>query len=473
MPYPLFLPISLATLGAIAYFLCLFSPFFLWIAPLPLLFLTASNFRLIHLPLIFLGYLLGNFLQGIYVYHHTLFPVLETLLPVAFESFFFTAVLWFTGYCFQRFQSWIAVFVFPTFWVSYLYLSIQFLFHGNVSNLPIYSQHLFLSIAQIVSVTGLFGLSFVTTLFPSGLMLAWIYRNSQPKEALMALLCPFITLAACLIFGTTRLQNEDNHAKVKVGLAAKNPARLLQIEQNSLQRTQEFVETVRRLAERGAEYILQPEESLYVMPEDQTEIFGMLSQAAQQNKATVFAPIRFPDQNTLYVFGPEGTILMRYTKMHLVPRLEKDFKPGTTLSTLRYREGMIGLAICHDMDFFQPTRNYSKEGVGLMFVPAADFGVKADGKWHTKVAILQSMTGGFSLARAAFFGYLSVSDRKGRILDLEATRNDQEVYVVAEVPVASGRTLYAIAGDWFSWLNCLAALFFLVWVCKPSHKPKY
>jgi len=117
------------------------------------------------------------------------------------------------------------------------------------------------------------------------------------------------------------------------------------------------------------------------------------------------------------------------------------------------------------MDFYQPLRDYSKRGVGLLLVPAEDYGIRSDGKWHAQVAILQSISGGFSLARAAFFGMLSLSDSHGRILAWAETKINEETYLIGKLPFGPGRTFYAQAGNWFGCLNLLIALFFLCYLC--------
>src|SRR5271170_4314764 len=133
MPVPMPLRISIAIAAAAIYFLSGLSPFFLWIAPIPLFVLVlhgASN-----LWLVFLAYFLGNFSQGFYAYYHTAYPIWPIGLQVGIESIFFTAVLWLAGFLIRRFQSWHTVFAFPVFWVSYLYLSILLAGDSNIGNL--------------------------------------------------------------------------------------------------------------------------------------------------------------------------------------------------------------------------------------------------------------------------------------------------------------------------------------------------
>lgn len=453
-------------IGALLYFLTDFSPFFLWIAPLPLLFLAIQNRKISTFFLIFLAYFIGNYSAGYYTYFNTIFPIEATLLPTAVESLFFSLVLWLSSLCIR---SWYAPFVFPTLWVSYLFLFTQFFSQGDITSLPLFSQVEFLPMVQIVSVTGLFGLSFLTSLFPSCLALFWHSRRWQ-------ILAPLIIFPLVLIFGLIRLYDNPSLSHLKVGLAAKNPPDLKSFlatrDKDPIGRANEFADAVQKLAEKGAQYILQPEKTLWVTPENQDEIFQILSNSARNNKVYVFAPMGLVDRpvqtNSISVFNPEGHLISQYTKMHPVVGFEDRFTAGKNLTTIDLPSGLIGLEICHDMDFFQPTKKYSEMGVGLLFVPAEDFAVKADGKWHAQVAILQSIAAGVSLSRAAFFGYLSGSDPQGRLLAWEPTSSDKEVLVVFDIPLGTGKTFYAQMGNWFAWLNCIAAVLILLEIIKKT-----
>ena len=430
------------------------------------------------MALVFLAYFAGDFFAAFYIYDNTLFPTHILLFPILLESFFFTGILWIVVLAIQRFRSWLAVFVFPVLWVSYLYLFTKLINHDSITNLPIFSQVQFLPLIQIVSLTGIYGLSFLLILFPSGLGVAWYYRKKHPKQALLSLISIFLILIANLTFGAIRLSDANSSQTVKVGLAAKNfPSFRDYIDfknRNPIQEAEEFAKVVDQLAKQGADLILQPEISIWVSLTNQDEIFAILSRSASENKVYVLVPMGLGDRpvesNSLYVFSPDGTISTHYNKMHLVSAFESHTTPGNQLATIALSQGLIGLAICHDMDHFQPTRAYSELGVGLLFVPAGDYGIHSDGTWHAQLAIMQSVSGGFSLARAAYFGFLSASDAYGRVLAWKPTEIGKEVSVVAEVPLGHGRTFYAMNGDWFPWMCCIGALTILGFLGFRSRK---
>ena len=110
--------------------------------------------------------------------------------------------------------------------------------------------------------------------------------------------------------------------------------------------------------------------------------------------------------NAALIFGPDGSLLQSYRKHHLLPPYENRYTPGKDLALLDVGEANhAGIAICKDMDFVQPAKEYSRQGVGILFVPALDF--HDDGWLHARVAIMRGVEGNYSVARAAQWGLLT------------------------------------------------------------------
>jgi apolipoprotein N-acyltransferase len=78
------------------------------------------------------------------------------------------------------------------------------------------------------------------------------------------------------------------------------------------------------------------------------------------------------------------------------------------------------------------------------------------------MSIMRGVEDGFSIARAAKQGYLTVSDDRGRIL--AETQSDSAPFatLVADVPVVHDTTLYLLLGDWFAWLVLATLVFTLI-----------
>jgi len=457
--------IILLILSVAAYCLAANFTWVIYFAPLPLFLLVLSERAMLGFALAFLAYFFGN-LAGLYsVYVGTGYPLLYALLPIGIEAAVFAAILSLVRLYSFRFRSWPAIFVFPACWVTYQFILMQFP-GGDLTGVPVV---FFLPLLQIVSITGLLGLSFLACLIPSGLAMCWFFLLANRRQAYYSLAATLLTLLFVVGFGLVVLGQPSSFPKIKVGLAAKNPTHLKDFREfqkkEPLAAARNIASAVPVLAAKGAKFILQPELSLLIAPDMEAQVVSILSQAASENQVYLFVAVGLIDRpvqnNALFAFDPHGTQIALYKKRHLVSGLEANFTPGNELVTLSIPEGLIGLAICHDMDFIQPVRDYSKLGTGILFVPAEDFGVKSDGKWHAEFAIAHSISGGFSLARSAYFGFLSLTDPRGRVIAWEPTQIEEETYAIGEVPVGGGRTVYAYLGNWFVWLNCLGVALIL------------
>jgi apolipoprotein N-acyltransferase len=111
------------------------------------------------------------------------------------------------------------------------------------------------------------------------------------------------------------------------------------------------------------------------------------------------------------------------------------------------------------MDFPALSREYAIDGTDLMLVAAWDFNV--DGWLHSRMAVMRAVENGFSLARSARNGLLTLSDNRGRILAETATVPRRFVSISGKLDVAGGETFYARTGDWFAWL-CVAVFVVLL-----------
>jgi apolipoprotein N-acyltransferase len=122
--------------------------------------------------------------------------------------------------------------------------------------------------------------------------------------------------------------------------------------------------------------------------------------------------------------------------------------------------GTWGVAICKDMDFTPLSRDYGGAGVGLMLVPAWDFG---EDRWfHGHMAVMRGVESGFSVVRSAKRGYLTVSDNRGRVLAEASSGSAPFATLLADVPAAHDTTLYLMLGDWFALLVLALFAFTLV-----------
>lgn len=232
---------------------------------------------------------------------------------------------------------------------------------------------------------------------------------------------------------------------------------------------QGYSRSVDALAAAGARVILLPEKLAYLSPENHETGLALLSRTAARNGIVLIAGLSLQQEqltNTAVAFAPDGSLAASYHKQHLLPAYESRYTPGDSLAWLDAGGTAAGLAICKDMDFVRPARDYSRQGAGLLLVPALDF--HDDGWLHARIAVLRGVEGDMAIARAAQWGLLTLSDSRGRILGMTATDAAAgEATLMGQLPTGGGRSLYSRAGDWLAWL-CLAATAEAVFrLCRP------
>jgi apolipoprotein N-acyltransferase len=98
----------------------------------------------------------------------------------------------------------------------------------------------------------------------------------------------------------------------------------------------------------------------------------------------------------------------------------------------------------------------------MMLVPAWDFG--RDDWPHSRMSMLRGVEGGFTIARAARGGLLTVSDRYGRILGQRQSSTTPYAAIVVNAALGAGReTPYARFGDVFGWTALAFGLIASLW----------
>jgi len=322
-----------------------------------------------------------------------------------------------------------------------------------------YSQADVLAVVQLASVTGLWGISFIVSLVAAALAVAWRGRESRgTRDAGLAMAA--VPLAAVLLFGAARLVAAPGGSEtVRVGLVAADTSNrpFTRKQDEALAAVRGYAVRIGALAARDVQLVVLPEKFVGIEPEYAAGAEEALSSSARRYQLTIVAGFNAAGptgpHNQAVVFGPDGRIALRYDKIHLVPGLEADYVPGTAIGVVPGAIVPSGVAICKDLDFSATGRAYAHAGIGLLLVPAWDFG--ADAWLHSRMAVLRGVEGGYAVARSASDGLLTVSDARGRIVAEHASASGPEVLVATAVPVGGGGTFYSRAGEWFAWL-CLA-----------------
>ncbi|WP_416430631.1 hypothetical protein [Piscirickettsia salmonis] len=141
----------------------------LWLAPIPVL-VYAYHYPIRPSAVIsFSSFFIGK-LNALY-YLNTGMPLLLILSPIIFEPLIFSLLIIFNKWLVSKTQHWLAIFLFPILWTSYEFIFSLVSTGGALMSLA-YNQLNFLAFIQVVSVTGIWGATFVILIFSSGISYA-------------------------------------------------------------------------------------------------------------------------------------------------------------------------------------------------------------------------------------------------------------------------------------------------------------
>ncbi len=355
----------------------------------------------------------------------------------------------------------------PVAWTACSYLWELASPHGTFFDLA-YSQMNFLPLIQIASATGLLGIGFCVLLASSAASLLLVPGSGAAKAGAAG--AAAVVVAAVLGWGARRASSRPPAAVVIVGLVASDvPGNLgARTPDASLKLFQKYLARIPGLSAKGARVAVMPEHLGAFVDEahggNAARLDTLFGDAARENGVYILVGVDALDahgvlRNQSRIYAPDGRLAGVYNKHHLLPGYESVFSPGTERTTVATPDGNWGLEICKDLDFPALSREYGRAAVGLMLVPALDFGV--DGWLHSRMAILRGVESGFSVARSAAFGRLTLTDDRGRVLGEATTDSAPFAELVAPIPVRHDPTLFDRFGSWFAWLD-LAVLAGLV-----------
>lgn len=331
---------------------------------------------------------------------------------------------------------------------------------------------------QVVSITGAYGLSFVTILAaaspsavcdPKGPAQISARRWWAPTAALLL-------LAAIWLGGTIRLSLEPRHDHPDAALRLVQANIAQELKWRPEAREAALTKHMRMTLGAGRnalQYVIWPETAVSYFLSDSPELRAALGALMPRGGLLITGALRRSvndaDQpqlwNSLHALRPDGSIAATYDKHHLVPfgeyvplrnilSLSKivygdtDYSSGPGPSTLRL-PGLppVSVLICYEAIFPGDAVN-SDDRPGWLLNVTNDgwFGNTAGPYQHFQAARLRAIEEGLPLVRAANTGISAVIDAHGRIVGRLAL-GTEGVLDVSLPKALAGPTWYARVGD--------------------------
>lgn len=342
------------------------------------------------------------------------------------------------------------------------------------------------SLLQLISITGIWGPSFLVGWLASIVNLLW--EQFDFWKAKTPLVVFSTILLAVVLWGSIRLQFFKPAAgtvkvgSVVVGFPEDNlfytyddaPDSIKTAEYEKYRalsfRVQDSLFAIsKRLMPSGIKILSWASGNAVVFTEDEPRLIQRMQQFARTHRVYFFPGLlvlgnhMHPDDNHVLAILPDGTIAYDHYKGRNPGR---GFYEGNTIETIETPYGKIASPICFEMEFHRFIRQAGKEGVDIMIVPG-DEPARGAADMHTEYSMLRAVENGFSMLRTTLEGLTMGADYQGRVLSqMSFYQTLHERTLITEMPVKGVRTFYAMTGDWFAWgcvflLIILAALGFV------------
>ena len=402
------------------------------------------------------------------------------------------------------------LFAAPCLWVT-LELLRTYVLSGLPWSLLGYSQYRQLDMIQIADHLGVYGVSFLIVLTNVALaeLYLWLmplFRGFRPARLPWEL----VTTAAMLVglswaYSTSLITSEameGSKAALQVGVVQPNIDQAVKWDQAFREETLQRYDRLTESFGYGVDLVVWPEAATPFIyerePVYQLQLVAMANRASAPllfgSPAVRFDPERKPFLlNSAYLLSPDGELLGRYDKQHLVPFgeyiplkssllffLEKmvegigDFQagPGPTILSFQLKESQggtparrvkFGVVICYEVIFPDLVRRIASSGAEFLVTITNDawFGDSSAPAQHFSMVVFRSVENHLAFARAANTGISGFIDPFGRIIVASPTFT--QTALQAEIPVRQTKTFYSRHGDVFAYGCVLISLLFCLY----------
>ncbi len=369
-----------------------------------------------------------------------------------------------------------ATLVFPAFATAWEFLTMLANPLGTFGSVA-YSQYGNLPLMQVVSVTGLAGITFLITWF--GATANWVWEQPRAWPAVRGAISIYaLVLAAVLFMGGLRLALAKTPtqtmqiASFSVTSDAPGPGIRWLVENDRAafrDRSRElhtrYLAETRRQADAGAQLVLWPEAAGICASEDEPALIDRGRQAAREKSLYLAIPLftHHPDgegrpENKVIIIDPAGDVVLEHYKFG-GNQFEHSVLGDRQLQTVQTPEATIGAVICWDMDFPSVVRQSGRNGTDILLAPANDW--EAVATTHANMSVFRAVENGVSLVRHAKNGLSIATDPYGRTLTTMDHFAATELLMVAQVPTRGVRTVYSVIGDAFAWATVVGSVLFV------------
>jgi len=379
-----------------------------------------------------------------------------------------------------RLGTWPRMLLFPASFVASDWLMGLLHLTGTFGS-PAYSQYGVLPLMQLVSVTGMYGLTFLVMWFASAVNAVWEH-GFQWRATRLPLAVFGSVLAAVFAFGFARLSlAAPTSPTVKAATITISPSVFNQandgLDFNTFNRATSqqraawrprFTATVDQMLARtqtalsqGAKLVVWQEQSALVLPEDRQNAIHRAAALARSNGAylEIWLGVLNKTQSLPYfanqaiLISPAGSVVWTYEKTYPIVPGESaiDVRGSGVLPVADTPYGRLTTAICNDLEYPGLLRQAGQKGADILLAPNHEV-YSFQASYRAGEQVYRAIENGTSLIRPDGDGISLMTDYLGRVIASQNYSASNNGIMLADVPTAGVSTISSRIGDAFAYL---------------------
>lgn len=339
-----------------------------------------------------------------------------------------------------------------------------------------YTQFQNLYLLQIVTITGIYGITFI--MYWTAAMVIWIWNNRSNQKVLRKYVTVFASVIGLIfIYGivmyhfvgnpkesariagvtvpVSHLLNDDEDVYATFYTDTFTDENVTNTQDKLAYVTDELFIKTKQEAEAGAKIVFWSELNGAVLKQDEAALLQRASTTTKEEgiylivSLLVKTPYESLKENKTVVFNPQGEQVAEYFKYgRSIGELCQ--KGDGELQSFDTEYGKLATFICSDMAFASKIQQAGKSNVDILLVPASDW--REMTLLATKTAIVRAVENGSNIIRHTNKGMSIVADNRGNIL-AQTNYFQSDTKTLAAQVITNGRfTLYSHVGNIFVYL---------------------
>lgn len=377
--------------------------------------------------------------------------------------------------------------IFPLSYVTIEFMYVNLSPFGSTGSIA-YTQMNFLQLIQIVSITGIYGVTFMVTWFSSVIKYTVMEQKTIAIKKCLYLYGLIFILVMC--FGGVRLLLTESDKTVQVsGISVYdlrssdviNKIRNVRNDTKSFRQLSDeilykLIDVTKQEALSGSKIVIWSELSPLEFYDNEIVYRKIISEAAKETGIYIVTSpyiiskeLNGKSTNKLEIYNPNGEIVLEHIK-YGGAMFDNIIEGDNKLKSVNTQYGNFGGVICWDTDFPDIMRQTGKLKIDILFSPAADW--KEITPLHSTNAYFRGIENGMSVIRQTTNGLSFASDYKGRILTQMNYYTSSDKIIRAQIPIKGCFTLYPYISDCFAYICIffLALFFYKTYFSKKTKK---